>query len=113
MSSKNCPTIIGLKLDRQSVLGIKTIESNISSLQTAGVLLSTGFIFNIFTTKGVPTTAFNISQADGESFAKSSTHLASFQRSMIQIEAMKQKFRHQGDSKQRIFWEAIENGCSI
>ncbi|MCF6346087.1 MAG: hypothetical protein L3J00_06415 [Thiomicrorhabdus sp.] len=94
-------------------LASKRLNPVLSSLQTAGVLLSTGFIFNIFTTKGVPTTAFNISQADWESFAKSSTHLMSFQRSVIQAEAMKQKFRHQGDSKQRIFWEAIENGCSI
>ncbi|MCF6299336.1 MAG: hypothetical protein L3J01_05600 [Thiomicrorhabdus sp.] len=113
MSGGNCPTIIGLKLDRKSTLAVKTINSIISDMKATRAVISTGFIFNIFTTSGVPSTAFNISQADWEDFAKSSSHLASIQRSLIQIEAITQKIRHNGDSKQRIFWEAIENGCSI
>lgn len=113
MSGKKCPAIIGLKLDRQSILAVKRIKEKTAGLKFAQKTLAFGVVANIFIRSSVPSAAFNISQTDWEIFAEGLSSLSIIQRNMIAIEALLQAQRHHGDVKQKLFWEAIKNGCAI
>ncbi|VAW45823.1 hypothetical protein MNBD_GAMMA03-828 [hydrothermal vent metagenome] len=113
MSGEKCPTIIGLKLDRQSILAVKRIEENTAGLKFAENVLAFGVVANMLIKGNVPSAAFNIYQTDWEVFAEGLSSVSIIQRNMIAIEALLQAQRHQGDAKQKKIWEAVKNGCAI
>ena len=108
-----CVPISGLKLDKRSAQGIKRIQE-VSKLSEVMVkALGYCSFVNIFLGNKVPEIAFNIYQSDWKTLQQSMSSLAPIQRRMIEDEARYQVLDHYGDSKQRVFWEGIVDGCKI
>lgn len=112
MSRGKCPTIIGLKLDRESIATIKDLKEKTKLFNFVGIGISFSMVVNMFSSRSVPTVAFNISTNDWELFAESMAAVSTINRGVIERDARFQMIRLSGDAKQRAFWEGIKNGCT-
>jgi len=108
-----CPTIIGIKFDEKSIKGIARIKqlNELSSVLVKIVALGT--FANIFLGNKVPEITFNIYNSDWHLFHEALNTVPSLVKISIKNEALAQIFDHMDDPKQRQFWEAIVDGCSI
>ncbi len=113
MSRGKCPTIIGLKLDHTSVAAIKDLQETIQGLKLVGSVISFGMVVDMFSSRNVPTVAFNITTNDWELFAESMASIPTIYRGYLVKVADIQILRLYKDRKQQDFWRGVKNGCSF
>ena len=108
-----CPTILGLKFDQKSIRGIEKIK-RVNELSTVlSKFVAIGTFANIFLGNKVPEITFNIYHFDWHLFHDALNEIPTISKSVIEKEASLQILDHMGDPKQRQFWEAVLDGCSI
>jgi hypothetical protein len=112
MSGGKCPTIIGLKLDRDSIAAITDLKTTMQGLNIAGVVISFSLVVDMFFSRNVPTVAVNIYSSEWELFAESMAAIPKIHRGYIVKVADLQILRLYKDQKQQKFWEGVKNGCS-
>ncbi len=113
MSRGKCPTIIGLKLDRESVAEINKLKAKTELSKVLGSAISFSMVVKMFSSRNVPTVAVNIVKNDWELFAESMASIPKIHRAEVKRTAELQILRLYKDQKQQNFWEGIRNGCSF
>ena len=110
----NCPDIQGLRLDQASITAIETIKRKHELAKYGATAIGVGGLIDIFFKNGaVVATDKIIRQFEWEIFAHAMRGVPQITRDAIVKEAQLQMLDHLNDYKQKIFWEAVANGCRI
>lgn len=108
-----CPTITDLKLDKNSLEGLDRIRKNQALSNALATTIGVTVFATTVSTKSAIETSYNIMSNEWELFALSMRAIPSIARERLKQEAALQILDHAKDSKQKQFWTAIYEGCSI
>lgn len=107
-----CPTINNLTLtqaDLDALEAIRRLERNGNLLQ---LILPAGVLANIFLGSNGLQASYNIHSTDWVQFASAMTHISPIVKNRIVTIAQMEQLRRGITYEQRLFWKAVELGCS-
>ncbi|MEX2337125.1 MAG: hypothetical protein WD609_01070 [Aquisalimonadaceae bacterium] len=107
-----CPTIYDLEFDQRSIDAILEIKRKKELADVIPIVFSAGVFASIFAGNSPLAASFNVATTDWREFSKAMYVIPDFARNRIEVIAGNQYLTHP-DPKQRRFWGAIYNGCSI
>lgn len=109
-----CPTIEGLVFDQKSLDGIALLKRKRELANMAANALSLGTVVNLLLGRSNSlTTANSIRSHDWVMYANSMRTIPDAGRRVIKVNAQMQELDHLNDSKQRLFWKAVAEGCHV
>lgn len=135
MSTRVCPTIIGLKFDEMSIEAIDSINTILKSKETGWWVNTIGQLIVIFgglavnartagnaienshlfqaVSSDLSQTSYSIYSANWEYFFKSFSALDRYANNQIETIAGLQMLRSDITAKERSFWKGVNYGCKI
>lgn len=110
----DCPDIQGLRFDQKSIQAIDTIKRKYDLVKYGAIAIGVGGLIDIFFKNGpVVATDKVVRQFEWELFAHAMRGVPQVTKDAIVKDAQLQMLEHLNDYKQKIFWEAVANGCRI
>lgn len=107
-----CPPIHGLQFDHSDMVALRRLREMPRNRKLLEVALPAGVMATIFLGNGSGQVSYTIAVSDWSALAQAMASASAIQRNSFVQTARLQQLRAGSTHDQRLFWKAVEDGCT-